>query len=58
MIYWDCFLEVVGVVKILIRSYDLSNCRGDGNMFLSACRKNYYSQDVSYRLDSFKLFIQ
>jgi hypothetical protein len=32
----------------------VSNCREDGNMFLSASKKNYYSQDVSYRLDEFK----
>jgi hypothetical protein len=30
------------------------SCKEDGNMFLSPCSKNSYSQDVSYGLDDFK----
>jgi len=43
-----------GVGKLLIRRQDLSNCRGDGNMFLPPYRKSSYSQVVLYRLDNFK----
>ena len=32
----------------------MSNCRVDGNVFLSLCRKNSYSQDVFYSLENFK----
>ena len=51
MIYWDCFFRMRGILK---ECWSVSNCRVDGNMFLSACRKNYYSQGVSYRLYNFK----
>jgi len=43
-----------GMGKLLIRRWDLSNCRGDGNMFLSPYRINSYSQGILYRLDDMK----
>jgi len=43
-----------GVGKLLIRKQDLSTCRGDGNMFISPCRNNSYSQGILYRLYDFK----